>query len=526
MDVSVGMVVDRARLLGVEVLSAPTSDARFPNVALASLADERTLLERWLHLADEADAAAFLKAHPQAFLLCRCAGPLVPSALRPFEGRVLFVQGAAGVEDLYMQLRDYFALLGRWEYDVRNALLEDKGYQDILDLSEPVLGNFVSVSDSSFRLIAYTKNTPVDDPVTCSLIRLGGHDPATIRTFEELNLVESWREDPRYLEVCEDSPICIYPTIAHAFRFRQSYFVHVVMLCNHRPLTRGLKDLFRCFVELLEHCVRRDWALRRRFSQPHDRLFADLALGSPLGESDLKAQAGALGLPSQGAFALCVVDVDRADSFGIEQIAWQLAKQFPSCWVSLVEGRIVILSADADAAAGPRTWPSRPAVRFVQQSFLSAMKVFVGVSCGFDTLGQMPHAYRQALFALRGGAFAAAEDAAAMRTFYFSDCLCSYLLDANERSAALDRYCLEQHPLGLIAAEDRAHHTDNAHVLLTYLACERRVTMAAGLLHLHRNSVVYRIERLEKAYGFDLADANVRFEFLLVGKAMETLLPS
>ena len=30
MDVSVGMVVDRARLLGVEVLSAPTSDARFP----------------------------------------------------------------------------------------------------------------------------------------------------------------------------------------------------------------------------------------------------------------------------------------------------------------------------------------------------------------------------------------------------------------------------------------------------------------------------------------------------------------
>ena len=170
MDVSVGMVVDRAALLGVEVLSAPTSDARFPNVALASLADERTLLERWLHLADEADAAAFLKAHPQAFLLCRCAGPFVPSALRPFEGRVLFVQGATGVEDLYMQLRDYFALLGRWEYDVRNALLEDEGYQDILDLSEPVLGNFVSVSDSSFRLIAYTKNTPVDDPVTCSLI--------------------------------------------------------------------------------------------------------------------------------------------------------------------------------------------------------------------------------------------------------------------------------------------------------------------------------------------------------------------
>ena len=69
MDVSVGMVVDRARLLGVEVLSAPTSDARFPNVALASLADERTLLERWLHLADEADAAAFLKAHPQALSL-------------------------------------------------------------------------------------------------------------------------------------------------------------------------------------------------------------------------------------------------------------------------------------------------------------------------------------------------------------------------------------------------------------------------------------------------------------------------
>ena len=51
-------------------------------------------------------------------------------------------------------------------------------------------------------------------------------------------------------------------------------------------------------------------------------------------------------------------------------------------------------------------------------------------------------------------------------------------------------------------------------MLFVYLVCERRSSLAAERLHLHRNTLLYRIRRIEQEYGIDLKRWQVRERLL------------
>ncbi len=57
-----------------------------------------------------------------------------------------------------------------------------------------------------------------------------------------------------------------------------------------------------------------------------------------------------------------------------------------------------------------------------------------------------------------------------------------------------------------IAKDDAERGTDNYQFLYEYLMCERRANIVAEKLHMHRNNVKYRIDRIEGAYGIDTSN--------------------
>ena len=56
--------------------------------------------------------------------------------------------------------------LMEWERALDRIALADGTLQDFLTASEAVIGNFINISDSSFRLIAYTKGIVLDAATT------------------------------------------------------------------------------------------------------------------------------------------------------------------------------------------------------------------------------------------------------------------------------------------------------------------------------------------------------------------------
>lgn len=74
--------------------------------------------------------------------------------------------------------------------------------------------------------------------------------------------------------------------------------------------------------------------------------------------------------------------------------------------------------------------------------------------------------------------------------------------------------------LGRLQAYDQKHGGDLIACLRTYLA-SGEIKIAAQALHLHRNSVRYKLQRIEEIAGVDLNDAETRFQLQLALKVVD-----
>ena len=79
---------------------------------------------------------------------------------------VLSVTGGEGTLQVFNALLDIFYRFGIWERDMDEVLGRGGGLQELMDVSEKMLRNNVVVVDPALKLLAYTKGTPCDDPIT------------------------------------------------------------------------------------------------------------------------------------------------------------------------------------------------------------------------------------------------------------------------------------------------------------------------------------------------------------------------
>ena len=136
----------------------------------------------------------------------------------------------------------------------------------------------------------------------------------------------------------------------------------------------------------------------------------------------------------------------------------------------------------------------------------------LGISEPLSRPSRAPHAVREATWAVR------VADTTARRTARFADAtMFSVLRDLGEARVVVDRV------LGRLIDYDATHSSDMVATLDTYLRCERSWLRTAAELGVHRQTVVYRIERVEDITGRRIADTATLAEFWLALRAKDLL---
>jgi DNA-binding PucR family transcriptional regulator len=69
--------------------------------------------------------------------------------------------------------------------------------------------------------------------------------------------------------------------------------------------------------------------------------------------------------------------------------------------------------------------------------------------------------------------------------------------------------------IGRVEAYDRRHNSDLVRTLRVYFAANANTSEAADRLYLHRNSLSYRLARVEDITGLDLKDNRARLALQL-----------
>ena len=72
------------------------------------------------------------------------------------------------------------------------------------------------------------------------------------------------------------------------------------------------------------------------------------------------------------------------------------------------------------------------------------------------------------------------------------------------------RFTFSNSFLDKIIARDKANGTNDFALLFVYLSCDCNISLTAKRLFMHRNTVIYHIDKIKEAFRLDFADKGTR----------------
>ena len=136
----------------------------------------------------------------------------------------------------------------------------------------------------------------------------------------------------------------------------------------------------------------------------------------------------------------------------------------------------------------------------------------------FESVTDLDLAYRQAAIAKNLREIVEREGRSGPEEFAlipFENCLIYYLVVTPDKDERFLSFAFSHTLMQKISAEDAAHDTNYLEIFWQYLSCERNATIVAERLHLHRNTVLYRIDKIQKRFDLDLSSQGVREKMLV-----------
>lgn len=369
-----------------------------------------------------------------------------------------------------------------------DAHLSHKGLQHLVDTAAELLGNPLFMADLSMGIVFKSSDvgsgsldfSAEDDPERqLQLVELAAdagyldwiyhHDAPVVGTFEG---------QPRYLGA--------------RVRDGSQVLGHIVVSESNRPFTHDDEELLPVVCQTISFELRR--------TRPDDDssveygpLLRELLDGGAMDGEVARRRMSSMGHPLPSQMRVLVFrPSDPGRIISLSFLRSQLLQCFRGSVGIVREGEevhVVDGTLGIDAVSG----------RLSRAVYTSGLTI--GASWPFREVAGANVAWRQADAALRLSP-AATEG----RVARFDDVIVPFVAEAAFAEPGERGSMLVPPRLRLLSEFDRRDGTELVRTLAAYLNCGRNVARAARALHVHKNSMYYRLQRISELAGIDVAD--------------------
>ena len=470
-------------------------------------------------------ACALSSDHPDNYFICPGspdpAGMELQEALRSSfpdsaYGNILLADCDLSVKELYLLLNEHYFTVSSWYGNMQKLILGSASLQELITLSESVIGNTINISDSAFTLLASTYGIETDNEITLLLRQYGYHPETTLnlmRMHDRFSIYESAGNEIIVFKGGDDfGP---YDSVNRIFRFQNIYFTHAVMVCDHKPLTPGLLELFEMLNENLAILMKQEWDKRSSEANNSELFIKNIIEENLTDVNEIERRSVYFGLTAGDNYVLTAVTTENDIGVYKTRFIRELSELLPSSRIMLYQDLFLILSPVRKGHETPEEMSSFHLERFLKRNLASG-----GSSGVFAGLQFLPLAYRRAALALkyapsncRGRAFIAPpnEPEPPVITSY-SDCFSRSVIGESPDAELLWRSSRFGKALLTLYQHDADHHNNNLSLLYAYLLSGMSASHTAALFHMHRNNVPYRIGRISSILDMDVTQEKIRLD--------------
>lgn len=375
--------------------------------------------------------------------------------------------------------------------ELLNALLEGNNFGRIIDCAARLLRNPVAVFDTSYHIIAHSRIYNVTDPTWREGIRQGYWDYEIIAKVRRRLTRQNHPDDPVIIGG-------ISPLRRRFSRLNmgESHLGYFVVLEYNDALEKIPDEIYRFTASILA----KELAAERpvlAHSRDHicESIMADLLNAGFPNRLLFRERIAGTPLDIQTIFQVLLVDLNSYSTGNLQndRLKAKIAELLPDSW-SIIEESYVVILIDR----GHRIYAaSQPLERFA--AYLREMGIHAAISGVFADLYLFPEFCGQVARTLELAAmFPDAKSLIPSDDYKLLQVISEIPRDR------LEYYCSET--VLRIRDFDISNNTDYLRTMFFYLHTGRSVQHTADILHIHRNTVTYRIERMKEL--FDVSFSN------------------
>lgn len=420
-------------------------------------------------------------------------------ALFPVGCPVLTVRNCSDFAGLVCAVQETFERYQQWEHELLLARSGEHPLDLMLEASLKIFRNPIFIHDAGFYILSC--------PHRHSRMPVWEKDPKTGWDLLPLSIINDFKVDMEYLET-------LSATRATLFSAEQrSYPILFVNLWNNgryegricvdeleHPILPGHYQALEYLGHFMETSIRSGGLFWLNMEDKTEQFFCDFIQGGIQDQSSIMRMLFFLKWNRHDRYLCLRLETERTNiqQFSAPATLGHIETQIPGCSAFLYQSGITVIVNLSYSHARASDIISSLAI-LLRESLLK-----MGVSSEIHDFLQIPQAAFQAQTALILGL-----NSRSTHWYYlFDDYLLEFLLQKG--GEFLSPELLSSHKLLTLRQYDETNHTELYTTLKTFLELERNVLQTAKALFIHRSTLFYRLERIEKIADVHLDDAKER----------------
>lgn len=424
-------------------------------------------------------------------------------------GTFIFIKETSQIDVAANLLNRKFTDLLQWEAALNLIIAKNSGLQSMVDVSEPFFHNPFLLITTSLMIPAISHSISCEDPDL--LYAMENH---TFPTNMISSLIRNrWIIEPGSMNETRYNEKTYHPCpmLIHTFEDNPAQLKAIFLFNMNRAPSSSEYDFMKLFEKKVEeYILEKDI---KSSSGVQTELCSQLLISMIDGTSTEEGVAACktlLSVDDDTHFKLYVIHFHDDIRSQVFYIIRMLSQSFPQVKVFPYQKHIVLMSSHDKSTS------RREQIAEFLHEIMTDKNAYCG-TVGFDKLTEIPYAYRMACIAAQLGSVINPEE---IIHSYREYSIYHYLKSVSEIIPCRMLYANE---LNFLMAYDRRKQTDNMKLLEIYLDMERATNAVAEKMHLHRNSVSYRINKIQEIIKLDLDDANVRLNLQMSFKMLEMI---
>lgn len=396
-----------------------------------------------------------------------------------------------------------------WNNAMQTAIYQNKGLQDLVNISENIIGEHIDILDENFKLLSYTKNIPTVDPITNELIERGAHSKEVIEKFYCERIIEEF-ETSKDLIIVNESDFTDFNVVIKVLHINKCRELFVVLLLDKHEIVQGYLDLFSIFLDNIDkYCVKAFYSTEE-YGDLYN-LISDLLEGYKITKEEAASRAAFINYPNKDGYICVTIKFEDETNILINRFLNIINTNFYSCAAFAHKKRVVIIYfCDHNKNNADDICKRLNGVFF-------PLKYYIGISNEFEYIWEVPIAYDQTEAVLECATKIEAHKPPKDEPpiYKFEDYFIEIFLFKGGIGKDIFKNAFMYKSMKLLENASIDKGIDLINLLDVYFNNSCKATDTGIALNMHRNSVLYHISKVEKMLGVSLEDPKVSLKLRL-----------